>query len=270
MESTHGSAGPGLDISHIMANWRDSTHTNPITSNFPGNGRRKKETDQRDEDTPRRVTGSPYVYTFLFPVIDMCTVQVPAQEATNAAFVHHAQHLLTQLMAACRTTHMQNYADVILMHETQNYPTQTQPITEETNKTETTEVNNHNASPAHRQGHKKDQCRNILEAVRLAIPEELSPSMQDSLCSVKIRHLRHHLDEKHRPKNQTGNHKPESAMKIQVTNEENERVSEEIKEQVTWTDDNGREFKEKVTFEEVIRSASPLDSGVIPQRDSDR
>jgi len=270
-QSSYAASRTGLDISHIMGSWPDSTYANPISSNFPDNGRRKKQTDHRDEEAPRRVTNSPYVYTFLFPVIDMCTVQVPAQEASNAAFVNHAQHLLTQLMAACRTTHIQNYADLILMDETPNYPTQAQPVTEETNTTTTTEVNNsNNASHGHREGHKKDQCRNILHAIRLAIPEELSPSTQESLCSVKIRHLRHHLDEKHRQRNHSGNHQPEKATKRQVTDEENERESEEIKEQVTWTDENGREFREKITFEDVIRSANPLDTSVIPQRDSDR
>lgn len=157
------------------------------------------------------------------------------------------------------------------MDETPNYPPQAQPVTEETNKTATTEVNNsNNASHGHREGHKKDQCRNILHAIRLAIPEELSPSMQESLCSVKIRHLRHHLDEKHRQRNHSGNHQPEKALKRQVTDEDNERESEEIKEQVTWTDENGHEFREKITFEDVIRSANPLDTSVIPQRDSDR
>lgn len=270
MESSYASSGTGLDISHIMASLPDSAYTNPISRIFPDNGRKKKETDHKEEDAARRVPISPYVYTFVFPVIDMCTVQVPAQEATNAAFVHNAQHLLTQLMAACRTTNMHNYADVILMHETPNYRPQAQPVTEETNTTSTTDVSNLNVSHAHREGHKKDQCRNILQAVRLALPEELSPSMLDSLCSIKIRHMRHHLDEKHRQRNESSNEEPEKETNRRVTDEENERESEEVKEQETWTEENGREFDEKITFEEEIRSEDPLDSGVIPQRDSDR
>jgi hypothetical protein len=94
--------------------------------------------------------------------------------------------------------------------------------------------------------------------------------MQDSPRTVKIRHSRHHLDEKHRQRNQSGNQQFEETMKRRITNEDNEKESEEFKEQVTWTDENGHEFRKKIIFQEVIRSANPRDASALPQRDSDR
>jgi hypothetical protein len=272
LESNYASARTGFDI---IASGPEFTYTNPISSNSPDSGGRKGETDLGDEDTPRRITNSPYVYSFLFPVIDMCTIEVPAQEAANAAFLQHAQYLLTQHLAACKNRNTQNHTDLILMHGTPIHTTQIYPMTIEENKTATLEGNNkteefNNISHVEHEGHRKDHRHNSHHATRLAIPEEIFSSMQDSPRAVKIRHSRHHhLDEKHRPRNQSGSHHFEDTVKRRITNGENDRESEEIK-QVTWTDENGHEFREKIIFQEVIRSANPRDSGALQQRDSDR
>jgi hypothetical protein len=275
LESNYASARTGFDISPIIASGPEFTYTNPTSNNSPDRRGRKGETDLGDEETPRRTINSPYVYSFLFPVIDMCTIEVPAQEAANAAFLQHAQFLLTQHLAACKNRNTQNQTDLVLMHGVPIHTTQVYPLTTEENKTGTVEVNNKteefdNISHVEHEGHGKDHRHNGHNAVRLIVPEEVFPLMQDSARTVKIRHSRHHhLDEKHRPRNQSGSHHFEDTVKRRILNGENERESEEIK-QVTWTDENGHEFRKKVIFQEVIRSADPRDSSALPLPDSDR
>lgn len=276
LESNYASARTGFDISPIIASGPEFTYTNPISNTFPDIAGRKREAGLGDQDTPRRIINSPYIYSFLFPVIDLCTIEVPAQEAANAAFLHHAQYLLTQHSAACKNGNLQNHTDLMLMHGTTIRPAQNHLMTEETNKTGNLDVNNkteefNNIGHIQHEGHRKDHRHNGHHAARLAaIPEEMFPPIQDSPRTVKIRHSRHHLDEKHRPKNQSGNQQFEEIMKRQITSGENEKESEEFKEQVTWTDENGHEFRKKIIFQEVIRSANPHDASALPQRESDR
>jgi hypothetical protein len=276
LESNYASGRTGFDdLSSFIASGPEFTYTNPNSNNYPDNGGRKTETDLEDEDTPRKITSSPYVYSFLFPVIDMCTIEVPAQEAANAAFLHHAQYLLTQHLSACKNRNTQNHTDIILMHGTPIHTTQVYPMTGEENKTGTLEVNNkteecNNISHAEREGHRKDHRHNSHHAARLAEQEEIFPSMQDTPRAVKIRHSRHHhLEEKHRQRNQTDTHNFEDTVKRRIANGENERESEEMK-QDTWTDENGHEFREKIILQERIHSANPHDSSALPQQDSDR
>ncbi|XP_021935122.1 uncharacterized protein LOC110837379 isoform X2 [Zootermopsis nevadensis] len=263
LEANYASARAGFDI---IASGPEFTYTNPNSNN-------KGETDIRDEDDSRNTGSSTYVYSFLFPVIDMCTIEVSAQEAANAAFLQHAQYLLTQQLAACKNRNTQNHTDLILMHGTPIHTTQVYPMTIEENKTGTLEVNNktEEVDNISHEGHRKDHRHNGHHASRLDTPEELLPSMQDSPPrAVKIRHSRHHhLDEKHRPRNQSGSHHVEDTVKRRVTNGENEKETEEIK-QVTWADESGREFSKEIIIQEVIRSANPLDSSALPQQDSDR
>lgn len=270
LESNYASARTGFDISPIIASGPEFTYTNPISNAFPDIAGKKRDAGLGDEDTPRRVINSPYIYSFLFPVIDLCTIEVPAQEAANAAFLHHAQYLLTQHSIACKSGNLQNHTEFMILHGTTIRPTQIHLMTEETNKTENADVNNqteefNNISHIQHEGHKKDHRHNGHHAARLAaIPEEMFPPMQDSPRAVKIRHSRHHLDEKHRQ-----NHQFEETVKRRITDGENEKESEEFKEQVTWTDENGQEFK-KIIFQEVIRSENSHDASSLPQRESDR
>lgn len=276
LESNYASARTGFDISPIIASGPEFTYTNPLSNAFPDIAGKKREAGLGDEDTPRRIINSPYIYSFLFPVIDLCTIEVPAQEAANAAFLHHAQYLLTQHSAACKNGNLQNHTDAMLMLGTTSRPAQMHLVTEEMNKTENLDANNqteefNNISHIQHEGHKKDHRHNGHHAPRLAaISEEMFPPQQDSPRTIKIRHSRHHMDEKHRQRNQNGNHHSEEAMKRRITNGENEKESEEFKEQVTWTDENGHEFKKKIIFQEVIRSANPHDFSSSPQRESDR
>jgi len=141
-------------------------------------------------------------------------------------------------------------------------------VTDKTAENQTEELNN--VTRAENEDHQREHRHNMYHATRLATREEIFPSMRDSPQAVKIRHSRHHVDEKHRQRNQSGNRHFEETMKRRIANGENERESEEIKEQVTWTDENGHEFRKKVIIQEVIRSANPRDTSTLPQTDSDR
>ncbi|XP_069702925.1 uncharacterized protein [Periplaneta americana] len=208
IESDYGAAGAGYNIPIY------SSGTGFSYNAGHGGGRKRDTNIRRDEDNTRRFSNSPYLYSFLFPVIDMCTVEVPAQEAANAAFLHHAQFVLSQHLAACKNRNRQqqqqhNSTDGIAVP--QPTPTANDTVTPDNAANQTEDANN----IAHEEHHHK-----------------------------RIRHERH----RHRER-------LEETLNRSVN-------GDEVREEVSWTDNDGNEFR-KIVIQEVVRSASP-------QRDSDR
>lgn len=247
------SGGAGFDIAALLGGATGFIYSAPNGNN---GGERKR--DLGDDFPTGKFSSSPYVYSFLFPVIDLCTVEIPAKEAANAAFLQHTQYLLTQHLAPCKSN-TENQTDVQKTHGA----IKTQQTATDVNENETlveTQDNSdqNNISHAHREEHKKDHHHHSTHMN----PHEDTP-MQEPAHGNKLRHSRH----KHRPHN-NNNHFDEESIKRRDNDEEQENEREEIKEEVTLTDEFGRELRKKIIVKEVIRSSSHRDSH--PQRDSDR
>ena len=229
IESNH-SGGAGSDIAALLSEATGFTYTAPNAS-----GRKR---DLGDTFPTGKFNASPYVYSYMFPVIDICTVEMPAKDAANAAFLQQTQYLLTQQLSNCKSN-------------TQNQTELQAKILLATNETLAEAQDQNNISHVHREHHHSNQH-----------PAHNNPEENTSAHGFKVRHS-HHKHRSHTP----SNHFDEAPFKRRANDEERENEREEIKEEVTLTDEFGRELRKRMIVKEVFHATH---RDTHPQRESDR
>ncbi|KAJ9591150.1 hypothetical protein L9F63_002305, partial [Diploptera punctata] len=210
-----------LDIAALLGGSTAFTHN--------GNTAGGKNTDLGDELSRGKFTNSPYVYSFLFPVIDICTVEIPAKEAANAAFLQQTQYLLTQQLTPCKN----NAENQTELEENRTHQTATDINENETLVETQDNVDQNNISHINREAFKKEHRHNNHHSAQ-EIPAH----------GFKLRHSRH----KHRSHNQF-----DDLHNRRENDEEQENEREEIKEEVTLRDEFGHEVSKKIIVKEVKR-----------------